>query len=176
LKKNLTQKLKKIKLLIMDVDGVLTKGEIVYDHRGQEIKFFNVYDGFAIVLFRKAGFKTAILSARACEAVRFRGEDLKVDRIVQDAQPKLKAYKQILKELKIEEEEACFVADDLMDLGVFQRVGVAVAVANAAVEVKKLADHVTTKEGGEGAVREVIELILKAKGKWRGIVASFMQS
>ena len=173
MKKNLTPKLKKIKLLIMDVDGVLTGGQIVYDHQGNEIKFFNVLDGFAIVLFRKQGFKTAILSARASAAVKARGEDLKVDRIIQDAYPKLDAYKKLVSRMHLKDEEVCFIADDLPDLAVFKRVGVAIAPANAVPEIKSKAHYITAQKGGEGAVRETIELILKAHGRWPKIVKAF---
>jgi len=173
LKKNLNPKLKKIKLLVMDVDGVMTAGQIAYDHLGNEIKFFNVLDGFAIVLFRKEGFKTAILSARFSAAVQVRGEDLKVDKIVQDAYPKLEAYKKLARELGVKDDEVCFIADDLPDLAVLKQVGLAVAPANAVPEVKKIAHYVTAKKGGDGAVREIIELILKAHGRWPKIMKAF---
>jgi len=166
----LKKKIKKIKLLILDVDGILTKGDIVYDHNGDEIKFFNVHDGFAIVLFQKAGYKTAIITARYSKAVEARARDLGVAHIYQNAHPKTEAYTQLMQELKLKDEQACFVGDDLPDLGVLKKVGFAITVPNG---VKEVADHVTKNFGGYGAVREVVELILKTQGKWKGVVQSF---
>ena len=167
----LKTKLQKIKLLVMDVDGVLTDGRIVVDAQGKELKFFDVHDGFGLVLLRQAGIKTAILSARSSPAVTARAEDLKIDKIYQDAYPKTSAYERLIRELNCRDEQVCFMGDDLPDLPVLKRVGLAVAVSNAAGELKKIADHVTTRRGGAGAVREVVELILNAQGKWRNIVA-----
>ena len=167
---SLKDKIKKVKLLILDVDGVMTNGEIVIDERGGEIKIFNVQDGYAIVLFKRAGFKTAILSARSTGAVTARANDLKIDKIYQDANPKINDYKRLLRIFKLKDNEVCFVGDDLPDIEVLRRVGFSVTVPNAASEVKKIVDHITKQEGGKGAVREVIELILKIQGKWSGII------
>jgi 3-deoxy-D-manno-octulosonate 8-phosphate phosphatase (KDO 8-P phosphatase) len=123
------------------------------------------------VLLRQAGIKTAILSARSSSAVTARAEDLKIDKICQDAYPKTNAYESLIKELGCTDEQVCFMGDDLPDLPVLKRVGLAVAVPNAMDELKKIAHYVTTRRGGAGAVREVIELILKAQGKWKNIVA-----
>ena len=155
----------------MDVDGVLTDGKIVVDAQGKELKFFDVQDGFGLVLLRQAGIKTAILSARSSSAVTARAEDLKIDKICQDAHPKTNAYESLIKELGCTDEQVCFMGDDLPDLPVLKRVGLAVAVPNAMDELKKIAHYVTTRRGGAGAVREVIELILKAQRKWKNIVA-----
>lgn len=155
----------------MDVDGVLTDGKIVVDAQGKELKFFDVQDGFGLVLLRQAGIKTAILSARSSSAVTARAEDLKIDKICQDAYPKTNAYESLIKELGCTDEQVCFMGDDLPDLPVLKRVGLAVAVPNAMDELKKIAHYVTTRRGGAGAVREVIELILKAQRKWKNIVA-----
>ena len=167
---SLKDKISKIKLLILDVDGVMTNGEIILDDDGKETKVFNVQDGYGIVLLQKAGFKTAILSARTTEAVKARAVDLKIDKVCQDAYPKIKAYKKLLRDLKLKSEQACFVGDDLPDIEVLQNVGFSVAVPNAVAEVKQIVDHITKNEGGQGAVREVIELILKTQGKWSGIL------
>ena len=105
-------------MLLLDVDGILTGGQIVLDHQGEEIKFFHVQDGFAMVLIRKQGIKTALLSARTSKAVAARAEDLKVDRVIQNAYPKLSAYQKLIKELKLKDEDVCFMGDDLPDLGV----------------------------------------------------------
>lgn len=172
----LNVKLKKIRLLVMDVDGVLTDGKIVVDARGKELKFFDVQDGFGLVLLRQAGIKTAILSARSSPAVTARAQDLKIDKICQDAYPKTIVYEKLIQEFGYRDEQVCFVGDDLPDLPVLKRVGVAVAVPNAVDELKKVSDYVTTRRGGDGAVREVVELILNAQGKWKDIVARMGRS
>jgi len=169
----LIKKIKKIKLLILDVDGVLTNGEIIIDERGKEIKVFDVQDGFGIVFFQHAGYKTAILSARAAGAVMVRAKDLKITEICQNAYPKITVYKKLLRKLKLRDEHVCFMADDLPDIEVLKKVGFAVSVPNAVREVKKVTDYVTKREGGNGAVREVIELILKAQGKWSSILKAY---
>lgn len=170
---SLKRKIAKVKLLVLDVDGVLTDGRIILDHTGREIKNFDVQDGFGIVLFREAGYKTAVLSARAAEAVTARAEDLKIDVICQNAYPKISAYESILASLNVKDDEVCFVGDDLPDLPVLRRAGFPAAVSNAVLEVKRRAAYVTQKKGGRGAVREIIELILKTQGKWKDAVARF---
>lgn len=173
MKNSLKKKIAKIRLVIFDVDGVLTDGRIIVDDNGQEIKNFHVQDGFGIVLLRKAGFKTAIISARATKAVVARANDLKIDRVFEAAFPKTTAYEGLLKEFQLKDEEVCFVGDDLPDLCVLKRVGLAITVPNAVDEVKKVAHYTTKKSGGHGAAREVVELILKTQGKWKAIVQSF---
>ena len=158
--------LKKIKVVAMDVDGVLTDGRIIMDSNGVETKNFDVQDGFGIVFLKKCGIKTAIISARESGVVAHRAKDLKIDKTYVGVYPKLGAYESMLKEFKVQDEEVCFIGDDLADLCFMERCGVAIAVANAVFEVKQIADHVTNKKGGRGAVREAIELILKAQGLW----------
>lgn len=170
--KSLKEQLKKVKLLILDVDGVLTNGEIVVNDLGQETKIFNVQDGFGIVIFRKAGLKTAIISARASKAVRHRAKDLGIDKVYLNSRDKVKSYKEILKDLKMKDENVCFIGDDLPDLALMNQVGVKITVPNARPEIKRVVQHVTKKQGGQGAVREVIELILKTQGRWKKIVES----
>ena len=158
--------LKRIKVVAMDVDGVLTDGRIIIDSNGIETKNFDVQDGFGIVFLRKCGIKTAIISARASGVVAHRAEDLKIDKVYVGVYPKLSAYESMLKEFKALDEEVCFIGDDLADLSVMRRCGFSVAVANAVLEVKQIANYVTVRQGGRGAVREVIELILRAQGHW----------
>ena len=165
------QRIQKIKLLALDVDGVLTDGKIVYDSAGRETKNFNVQDGYGIVFFQKAGFKTAIITARASKVVTIRAKDLKITRVYQNAFPKIHAYQQLLQDFKLKDEQVCFIGDDLVDIPILKRVGFAAAVLNAVEEVKKVAHYVTQKNGGNGAVREVIDLILKKTGKWETIMA-----
>ena len=163
-------KIKRIKILALDVDGVLTDGRIIYDSLGHEIKFFDVQDGYGIILWRRLGLRTAILSARSAKPVDVRAGDLKIDKIYQNAFPKIDAYEKLLQDFDARDDEVCFVGDDLPDLAVLKRAGFAVAVANASADVKAVADYVTRNPGGRGAVREVIELILKTQDKWTMVV------
>ncbi len=162
----------KIKVLALDVDGVLSDGKIIVDNHGGEIKNFDVQDGFGMVLLRRAGFKIVIITARNSKPVDFRAKDLKIDKVYQDASPKIEYYKQMLKELEVCDEEVCFIGDYLPDLTVLRQVGFSVTVLNAVEEIKKEAHYITRKSGGNGAVREVIELILKTQGKWDEILSA----
>src|SRR3989338_7648592 len=167
------EKLKKIKVLVMDVDGVLTDSGIIVDSKGGEIKKFNVLDGFGIVIAQKAGLKTAIITARLSKPVGHRAKDLRINKVYQNAFPKSIAYEKMLKEFSVKDNEVCFIGDDVPDLNILKRVGFAVTVPNAASGIKKHADYITQRRGGEGAVREVIELILAAQGKWQKILQDF---
>ena len=169
----MNDKLKKIKALFLDVDGVLTDGKIIFDSNGNETKFFDVQDGLGIVCWQKMGFKLAIISSRASDVITHRARDLSIEKVYMGIFPKVDAYVSLLKEFGVSDEEVCFVGDDLADLGILKRVGFSVAVPNAVHEVKQISDYVTQKPGGQGAVREVIELILKAKGEWDKLVAHF---
>jgi len=166
-------KWKNVEMLVLDVDGVLTTGKIILNDDGNEIKIFDVQDGFGVVLWRRAGFKVAIISARAAPAVTARAKDLGIDRVYQDAHPKTKAYEKLLKEFKLTDDQVCFIGDDLPDICVLNRVGLSVSVPNAASEAKKAAAYITKNKGGCGAVREVVEKILKAKKVWPSIVKSY---
>ena len=160
------EKLKKIKVVAMDVDGVLTDGRIIVDSNGVETKNFDVQDGFGIVFLRKCGIKTAIISARESGVVAHRAKDLQIDKVYVGVYPKLSAFEDMLEAFKVQDKEVCFIGDDLADITVMRRSGVSVAVANAVFEVKQIADYVTKRKGGHGAVRETIELILQAQGHW----------
>ena len=161
-----TGALKKIKVIAMDVDGVMTDGRIIYDGNGKELKFFDVQDGYGIARARHAGLKTAVISARSCAAVKARVQDLKFDEVYLDASPKITVYERMLKSFGVTDDEVCFIGDDIPDHAVLSRVGFAAAPVNAAPEIKKIADDVTHRSGGRGAVREVVEMILKAQGRW----------
>ena len=174
MKKNSISKIKKIKCLIVDVDGVLTDGKIIIDHQGRETKEFDVQDGFGLVLMRRAGFKTAILSARSASCVTARAQDLNFDMICQDARPKISKYEEILKTFNLKDNEVCFIGDDLPDLQVLKRVGFSVSVPNGRQEVKKSADYITKLPGGSGAVREIVELILKTQTLWEDILRNYL--
>ena len=157
---------KKVKLLILDIDGVMTDGRIIYGIYGDELKFFDVQDGFGITLLNWPGIKSVIITAKKSRIVKLRARDLKVARAYQGFVDKLKAFNKILRQFKVEPEEICFIGDDLIDLPILKRVGFAIAVPNAVGEVKESAHYITQKMGGRGAVREVCDLILKSQNKW----------
>jgi len=166
--------LKDIVLLVLDVDGVLTDGRIVLDEAGREIKAFHVRDGSGMKYWKRAGGRLAMISGRGSPAVRRRAEELDVDAVRLDAKDKLPAFESVLAELGVTAEQAAVVGDDLPDLPVMRRAGFAVAVADAAEEVRAAADHVTAAAGGAGGVREIIELILKETGRWQTILARYL--
>lgn len=154
---------KKVKLLILDVDGVLTQGEIIYDSEGRELKVFNVKDGLGVFLLGKMGVKTILLSAKNSPMLKRRAQDMGVVEVIGGILPKESVLGKIKKKYKVKEDEICFVGDDWIDLGVMEKVGVAVTVSDAPSIVKKASDYITKKRGGKGAVREVADLIFKAK-------------
>lgn len=154
---------KKIKLLILDVDGVLTKGEIIYDDTGRELKIFNVKDGLGIFLLSNVGVKTILLSARNSPMLQKRAHDMGVSEVIAGVLPKEDALNNIKKKYCVEDDAICFVGDDLIDIGIMRRVGLPIAVRDALSVVKKTAVYITKKNGGEGAVREVVDLIIDAQ-------------
>ncbi len=162
----MTSKIMKIKLILMDVDGVLTDGQIIYSEKGDEIKAFNVQDGLGITLARMAGLKTGIITGRHSDLVERRALELKMDVISQGNFSKLPEYEKIKNELNLSDDEIAYIGDDILDLPILKRVGFSVAVANARDEVKAACDYVTLNSGGKGAVREVIDKILKRQDKF----------
>src|SRR5215469_1249316 len=168
----LQSRLANIKLFICDVDGVLTDGAI-FIGGSREIKRFNIHDGLGLVLLRRAGIKTAWVSSRPSPATTLRARELKITFLVQqkDQLSKAAAIEDILAREKLIWDDVCFVGDDIVDLGPLEKAGVGAAVANAVDEAKAAADIVTRAAGGHGAVREMVELILKAQGKWNAIIA-----
>lgn len=165
--------LENIKLLVLDVDGVLTDGTLIVNPDGRESKLFNVYDGHGIRMWRRAGLKVAFLSGRKSEPTQLRAEQLEVDQCLENCTHKLPALQKLLEDLKLQPAEAAFIGDDLPDIPAMRYAGLAVAVANAVDEVKEYADFITKRSGGSGAVREVIEYILKKTGKWDALVAPY---
>jgi 3-deoxy-D-manno-octulosonate 8-phosphate phosphatase (KDO 8-P phosphatase) len=159
-----TKLFKNIKLLILDVDGVLTKGEIIYDDKGRELKIFNVKDGLGIFLLSKVGIKTVFLTAKESKVVHRRAQDMGVIEVIAGILPKESVLDSLVKKYKVKKEEICFIGDDLIDIGLMEKVGVGVAVNDAPLSVKKIADYVTTCPGGRGAVREIVDLIIAAQG------------
>ena len=163
-------RIKRIKLLVLDVDGVLTDGRIIYDSEGRDLKFFDVQDGLGLRLLREIGIETVLISARNSKTIERRARDLKIADFYEGIEPKVKVLEEILGKHKVSREEICFVGDDLVDLGMMKVVGFPVAVMNACDEIKEAARYVTKKTGGRGAVREVAELILRTQGRWHEIL------
>jgi 3-deoxy-D-manno-octulosonate 8-phosphate phosphatase (KDO 8-P phosphatase) len=170
----LRSRLRRIKLFLCDVDGVLTDGSIFIGGE-KEFKRFNIRDGLGMVLARRAGLKVGWVSARPSAATQMRATELKIDFLVQqgDKLSKTGAVERLLAREKLDWNEVCFVGDDVVDLGPLARAGLGVAVADARPEVKAAADFVTRAAGGRGAVRETVEMILKAQGKWKPIIAVY---
>ncbi len=166
----LKKRAQKIRLLLMDVDGVLTDGHIYLqslpDGTAAEMKVFSAHDGAGLKLARLIGLRTGLITGRKSAAVARRAREVEMDFVYQNRAEKLGAYEEIIRRAGLRDEQVAYVADDLPDLAVLARVGLAVAVTNAAPEVKKVAHYVTARSGGSGAVREVVELVLKAQGKW----------
>ncbi len=172
---DLTEKAKKIKVVILDVDGVLTDGLVGYDGSGQEVKFFNVKDGHAIKLLSRAGFKVGILSGRASRANETRAAELGLDFLCQNEKVKADAFNRLIQELDVEPDECLYMGDDLVDIPVFRLCGIGVAVADSTQEALDAADFATTADGGRGAVREVAVWLLKAQGKWEGVTNRYFK-
>jgi len=168
------EKVSKIKLLIMDVDGVLTDGIIHIHSDGTESKGFCLVDGHGIHMWHWAGLKTAIISGRESQATTIRAKQLKFGYVVQGCNSKVPAFEEILAKANVSAEEAAYIGDDLLDLPLVRRAGFGVAVATAVAELKEAADYVTEKPGGRGAVREVVELILKSTGRWAGLMERYL--
>jgi 3-deoxy-D-manno-octulosonate 8-phosphate phosphatase (KDO 8-P phosphatase) len=170
----LTEALKRIRLLLLDVDGVLTDGSIVYNDRGEEIKAFDVKDGLGLRLLMEAGIEVGIVTGRSSRALFHRCRNLGISRVHDGVRDKVAALESILVETNLTEAQVAFVADDLPDLPMFSRVGLAVAVGDASRAVREKAAWVTTAPGGKGAVREVCEHILKAQGLWEPLVRGWI--
>ncbi|MCD4655910.1 MAG: HAD-IIIA family hydrolase [Planctomycetes bacterium] len=164
-----------VKLLIIDVDGVFTDGKIIYDNADIELKCFDVKDGLGLYLLHKSGIKTAIVTGRESKIVEKRARELHFTCVYQNVQNKLKVFESLLSEFSLSPNETCYVGDDLPDLPVIKACGIGVAVADAVDEVKNAADFITSKNGGEGAIREVSEQILKAQGKWDELLQNFQK-
>ena len=165
--------LKSIEMLVLDVDGVLTDGRIITHQDGSESKCFHVLDGHGLRMWMRAGLKVAWLSGRHSLATTCRAEELQIPHVLQDCHDKLPALQKLLAELGVPPRNVAYIGDDVMDLPVMHFVGFAVAVANAVEEVKQCAAHVTARAGGAGAVREVIEYILKRSGRWPSLVKMY---
>ncbi len=172
--KELVEKISKIKLLILDVDGVLTDGSIIYSDKGGEIKAFDVRDGHGIKLLMRGGINVAIITARESRVVTTRARDLGITLLYQGKKDKLSCYMKILDKEGLQPSETAFVGDDLVDLPVLSRAGFSASVPGGVAEVIKSVDYVTEAAGGRGAVREICELILKSHGLWEGLIKRYL--
>lgn len=170
------QKLKSIKLLILDVDGVLTDGRVIYTDSGEEIKRFDAQDGHGLKLLMRSGIEVVLLTGRESKAVLHRARDLGIEDVYQKALNKIEVYESILRKKDRTDKEVGFVGDDLVDIPVLKKVGFSAAVPSAAPEVKEIVDYITTHKGGEGAVREICELLLKAQDTWATVTEKYYKT
>lgn len=166
----LAQRCAAIRLLVLDVDGVLTDGGIIYTEDGGEIKRFHVRDGSGIKLWTELGRSAGIITGRRAKLVERRAAELGIKHVIQGAADKLAALRTLLQQVGFTKDQVCYLGDDLPDLPILGNCGLAVAVADACPEVAAAAHYVTRKPGGQGAVREVIELILRCQGEWQKLV------
>ena len=162
---------KNVKLVILDIDGVMTDGRIIIDDHGVEQRNFNIKDGLGVVALQMSGIEVAIITSKKSGSVRHRAEELKIKRFHEGIKKKTEPYEQMLAEIGIGDAEVAYAGDDLVDLSLMKRVGLPIAVADAVAEVRAAASWVTPSKGGHGAVREAAEMILKAQGKWDAILA-----
>jgi 3-deoxy-D-manno-octulosonate 8-phosphate phosphatase (KDO 8-P phosphatase) len=166
-------KIRKVKLLILDVDGVLTDGRIVIDDAGLESKQFDVRDGHGLKMLMRFGIDVVLLTGRRSRVVEHRATDLGITEVHQGILNKAEAFAEILKRRDMIPEETACVGDDVVDIPLLKRAGFSVAVADAVREARKIADYVTQHGGGRGAVREVCEVILKAQNRWSDVAARY---
>jgi 3-deoxy-D-manno-octulosonate 8-phosphate phosphatase (KDO 8-P phosphatase) len=171
--RSIKNKLKKIKLLLLDVDGVLTDGSIIYDDNNVETKKFNVKDGLGLRLLMDSGVKVGIVTGRVSSSLKHRCNNLGIKTLFEGIHDKAEALEKIMHQTGVDAEGIAFVGDDLPDIAIMNRVGFSVAVADAHENVREKADMVTSAKGGRGAVREICEAILKAGGKWEVILSRY---
>jgi YrbI family 3-deoxy-D-manno-octulosonate 8-phosphate phosphatase len=166
---------RQIEMILSDVDGVLTDGGVVFDNQGIETKKFHIRDGLGIKLWMRAGFHFGIITARTSHIVKVRANELGVEIVRQGFEEKLAIAREIIHDHGLKSEQVCFIGDDLTDIPLIKAVGLGVAVADATEEVKTSASYKTKLGGGQGAVRETIELILKAKDRWADVIQRYVK-
>jgi YrbI family 3-deoxy-D-manno-octulosonate 8-phosphate phosphatase len=171
---NLDQQCQQIEIVLSDVDGVLTDGRVVLDNQGIEAKCFHIRDGMGIALWQKAGYRFGMVSLRSSQVVKVRAAELGIEIVRQGAGDKLAAAGEILEQSGLELKQLCYIGDDLPDLPLVRAAGLGVAVADAAEELRRTADYVTTAPGGAGAVREIIEMILKIQRRWDDVIQAYL--
>lgn len=169
----LDQRMQSIRLILSDVDGVFTDGSIIYDNQGIESKTFHVRDGMGVKLWQKAGLRFGVLTARNSHIVKIRMAELGVEIVRQGLDDKLPAAEQIVQQLGLSMEEVCYIGDDLTDLRLLGKVGLAVSVADGAADVCSAVHWVTKSCGGEGAIRELVETVLKSQKRWDEILGKY---
>ena len=167
------ERAKRVKLIIFDVDGVLTDGSLNIGAHGEVFKRFHSRDGFGITLAHSCGLKSAIITGRTTDITTHRAAELKISAVLQGQMNKRAAYKKIKSQFGLTDDEICYVADDVIDLPVFVQVGFRAAVADASPEVVERAHFVSDNVGGHGAARQVVEFILKAQGLWQAIIERY---
>jgi 3-deoxy-D-manno-octulosonate 8-phosphate phosphatase (KDO 8-P phosphatase) len=165
----------RVKLLLMDCDGVLTDGRITLLDNGDEQKSFHTRDGHGIVLLHRAGLRSGIITGRTSSAVERRARDLRINYLVQGSLNKIEAFDELMARDGASLDEAAFIGDDVTDIPLMRRCGLAIAVADATYETKLAAHYVTQMAGGFGAVREVCELILRAQGRWNELMQKYLE-
>ena len=170
------KKAQKIKLLLLDVDGVLTDGGIVVDNRGEEIKRFDVRDGHGIRLLMRAGIQVGLITGRSSKVVSHRAKDLGIRMVYQKVYNKVERYQKIKKKTGLKDQEIAYVGDDITDLPILRKVGLAVTVRDCWGGLKRAVDYVTAGGGGRGAVREIVELLLRAQGKWGEVTQGYYRN
>jgi 3-deoxy-D-manno-octulosonate 8-phosphate phosphatase (KDO 8-P phosphatase) len=172
---NITEKAKKLKLLILDVDGVLTDGKLFFDNDGNEYKSFHARDGHGIKLLRQTGVEVAIISGRKSNSVALRMKSLGIEHVYQGHENKISAFNEVLQKLNMTPDQAAHMGDDLLDLPLMTRVGLSIAVADANFAVIERADWCTHLSGGNGAVREVCDFIMQAQGHFDDVLNAYLQ-
>jgi YrbI family 3-deoxy-D-manno-octulosonate 8-phosphate phosphatase len=169
----LDERMQQIQLILSDVDGVLTDGSITYDNQGIESKTFHVRDGMGIKLWRRAGHRFGIITARSSHIVKLRMAELGVETVRQGSEDKLPVGLQLIRDMDLDPEHVCYVGDDLADMPLLARVGLAASVADGAEEVRAMAHLTTKRAGGHGAIRELVETILKSQNRWEELLQAF---
>jgi len=169
----LAEKCASIRLILTDVDGVLTDGRVIIDNQGVESKQFHIRDGQGIRLWQQSGGRCGIVTGRSSQVVKLRAAELDIDIVRQGAGDKLAVVGSICDELELDLSQVCFVGDDLSDWPVIKAVGFGVAVADAADELRQDADYVTSRNGGSGAIRELVEVLLKNTGRWESVLRKY---
>ena len=171
---SLDQRCRPIELILCDVDGVLTDGGVIFDNQGIEVERFHIRDGLGIKLWQRAGYRCGLITGRNSHIVRLRAAELGIEIVRQGIEDKLPAVRQLMAELQLKPEQVCYLGDDLPDLPVVNAVGLGVAVADACEEIRAAAHFVTHARGGDGAVRETVELILKAQERWGDLIQKYV--
>lgn len=169
----LTEKCAAVRLVLTDVDGVLTDGRLIFDNQGVESKEFHIRDGQGIRLWQQSGGRFGIVTGRSSQIVKLRAAELGIDLLRQGIDDKWQTVQALCQELELTAEAVCYVGDDLLDLAAIEQVGLGVAVADAAEEVRQAADYTTSVGGGRGAVREVVELLLKNTSRWESVIRKY---